>query len=281
MHRAYSCFRRRFWLSSVLATLTWLATSNVQAAITMVLTPDRELHAAITNPATGGTEAATPSISALFGIFAPAPVAISDAGPLGMDSASADQNSTTPNVGGPSIYGNGHATGSADWTGPSGFSVMADSFFDVFFQVDVSGTYDLAGSVDSVLAGSGTAFAKVELFDTGFPAIPLLSELADPAHPGHAFGSPILLMAGSTYELKAKAFVSFGGGFGTASGDASWDFRLDPQAVPEPSSLVVMAGLGLCFAVARRGFRRQCLCRLSDKFAGPAVGPIGSYRGQV
>jgi len=130
----------------------------------------------------------------------------------------------------------------------------------VFFTVDFSGFYDFSATVataSSYPIGSGPTVAAVQLIDTAFPAIPLAVVYDDPGTAGtETFIGSKFLTAGFTYRLTAQAFLSPGGDFvAVDTATASWDFSLvarDAAAVPEPSSWMLLAGLGIGLVVAHR-----------------------------
>lgn len=253
------------WIcSTAVAMVAVFGGAPVQASIMITPpAPSRYVASAVTSGFTGATVAGPFTSSTAFGLFSPAPSSVSSVGgPLGIDSATATQSSLTPSITGSSISGGGTATASVTWVGPSGYSVTADSFFDVFFEVDLPGTFNLSGVVDSggtFPPGSGIDSAEVKLVDNALPGSPLFLEGTNPGDPGpDPFNVNLSLTPGITYRLTARALVSRGGPSGVASADASWNLNLEEVAVPEPSTFVLAALglLGLGCVALRKKYRR-------------------------
>jgi PEP-CTERM motif len=253
----------------------WSAVATANAAIVMVSppVPNRFVVAAATNPTPPfGTVTSGPSSSTLFGSFGELVTVDHEgpkSGPLGSSFAQAAQTSSTPPVVIDLIFGAGRATVRAAWeppTGGSGFSGGADSFFDVHFEVSLPGIYFLGGSVDFVSVnpvGSGASnFAQVRLINTN-TATDLLLERSDFPDAGpDAFGASLSLAPGITYRLIAEANVNVSIPFvGAHDATARWDFRLAPEtttgAVPEPSSFVLLAGIGLLLPTVTQRRKRK------------------------
>jgi hypothetical protein len=173
---------------------------------------------------------------------------------IGTLTAMADQDSTTPDLVGPSMAGMGNTMVHVDsWdavANMSGYSVMADSFFDVYFEVDVTGIYTLSAMVSfsgMFPSGSGGGSAIVELLDVTAAPVTLHSVTklsTDP--PGSATLSPTLvtLSMGDKYRLFARAGMSLGG-VTMATSDAMGHWEFDLSAVPEVGSFIAMTPLAL------------------------------------
>jgi hypothetical protein len=152
------------------------------------------------------------------------------------------------------MSGVGVSTASAEATGATGFSVLADSFFDVFFDVTAASDYTLLAAVE--WAGETPPFfgyARVQLIDVTNATVP--AEIyRDPMLPGTStLSTTVALSTGVTYRLRAESHIA--GGFDVAGeygSTANWVFDL--SQVPEPASatLVVVALLGLSACGARR-----------------------------
>ncbi len=170
----------------------------------------------------------------------------------GSISSSASHSSTVPAIG-PGMDGIGSVSASASATGFTGFSNLADSFFDVFFDVSTTGFYGLDASVNwTGDTPPYTDFASVELRDVT-SSITIDSVVSNVGSPGvHELHNAYFLTAGVHYRLLAEAKIE--GGFATAgeySAAGGWSFTL----APEPSS-VTLATLGLVGLVGW-GWRRR------------------------
>jgi len=166
--------------------------------------------------------------------------------PAGTIGSAASQSSIIPSLTGPAMDGLGSVSTFASATGFTGFSNLADSFFDVFFEVSTTGFYNLDASVNwtgDVPPFSG--FASVELRDIT-SATTIDSVVSDVGSPGvHELHDAYFLTTGISYRLLAEAKIA--GGFATAGEyDASggWSVTL----VPEPSTLGLLAAAGVTLA---------------------------------
>jgi len=170
--------------------------------------------------------------------------------------SSASQTSTVPSIG-PGMDGVGSVSTFASATGFTGFSNLADSFLDVFFNVSTTGFYGLDASVN--WTGDSppySGFALVELRDVT-SSITIDSVVSHVGSPGiHELHDAYFLTSGISYRLLAEAKID--GGFATAGeygASGGWSFVL----VPEPSTLGLMATASVtltALAVIRRKLRR-------------------------
>jgi hypothetical protein len=204
----------------------------------------RSIGAAVTfDPGDGSTDMTA-------GPYSDTALSTNSMGP-GSLSATASQGSTTPDLIGPTMSGIGDVDASTVWVGPPGFSVMAVSFFDVFFEVDVSGMYLFSADVSwtgSVMLPGGSV---VELSDVTIPMSPVvlagvskfvLDQGSDSVPP-----TVLALSSGVDYRLLARTDISGGGediALSTALGH--WEFSL--TAIPEISSFVAMTPLAFVAA---------------------------------
>ena len=123
---------------------------------------------------------------------------------------------------------------------------IADSFFDVFFNLTQPSTVSLSGTTNQY-AGFG-APGSVVFFGPG-------GQITTSPPLGGPFSYSALLAAGQ-YELKAIS-ASNGGEF--SPGVSSFNFTFNAVAVPEPSTLCFasLGFAGLLLAVRRRVRRRR------------------------
>jgi hypothetical protein len=236
-----------------------LLACEAQAAIVMT-SSFRQVVAAAT-----GVPTADFDDSDEFGIFDES-AAVIGAPPGGATSANANQISTTPDPSGPPsvISGSGDVSTLVTWgTTEEGFSIFADSIFQAEFEIDdltpqsylLTATVHWTGDVPPF-----GGFSTVALFGSGS----LIADIeVSPDDPGAATLVPTLvtLLPGTSYEILAESQIS--GGFassGTFVGAGSWTFALAPATavVPEPASLILLAGLGIGVAAVtgrrQRGF---------------------------
>ena len=173
--------------------------------------------------------------------------------PAGFVSSTATQSSVIPDLVGPSMTGVGSSSVLVDATGFTGFSVFADSFFDVFFSVTVDQTYRLDADVN--WGGDFPPFggyARVQLMDVTNMLVPFDVQ-RDSMLPGTASLDLLIpLYIGNLYRLRAESHIA--GGFATAGvydATAGWNFTF---TVPEPTSatLVFIAMLATTGITARR-----------------------------
>jgi hypothetical protein len=163
----------------------------------------------------------------------------------------AHHDSTIPIVMGPSMFGSGAIDFDVMRTMSAG-SGFAQSFFDVFFEVSLSGDYALTGDLErhsnAVFAPSATVLFEE---DMGFKFLnqSVMSFMTEP------FDVTVPLVPLTTYHLKLVADVNFDfdafAMFTDANGGSSWNFSLAPTAVPEPSSLALLA-IGTMGLIGRR-----------------------------
>jgi hypothetical protein len=152
-------------------------------------------------------------------------------------SVTANQDSSIPNLTGPTMSGMGMVE--VTWNPGVAQAASVDSFFDVFFSVDATAQYVLSGRLTNstnVLSGITTLFARL-LNKTGG------TSLADHSAAG-PFSDTVMLETGNTYELKLDANIdgNLAAVMATTIEDASWQFTLAP--VSEPSTLA-LAGTGV------------------------------------
>jgi hypothetical protein len=185
--------------------------------------------------------------------------AVATAGPWGVLTANADQTSSTPATTGPLMTGIGTGSLTASPPASSGFSETARSFFDVFFTVDLTQTYQLDATVnwaDTYPPGMISGIAIVDLRDVtgGVPGVPLGGISSDPGDPGlKSLLTTALLSVGQVYRLEAKVFMS-AGGLAMAPYTASSSFAATLSLVPEVGSAAMMtlATLGAAICAWRR-----------------------------
>ena len=183
--------------------------------------------------------------------------------PAGEVYTTANQSSYAPNTTGPTMSGGGAVTATTTATGDTGFSVLADSFFDVFFQVSVDELYYF----DAAVNWNGdfppySDFARVTLSDFT-NSVDLLEVLRTSGTQGsQSITGTVFLYAGTTYRMFGEAKIEGGwatAGFSTASAD--WSFLL---IVPEPGGLTLFA-LG---ALGLTVYARRCRSRTASSHAG-------------
>jgi hypothetical protein len=158
----------------------------------------------------------------------------------GTISSFAHQSSTTPSFVGPSMGGVGSADAMALASGLTGFSNIAESFFDIGFDVTATGFYKLDATVDWTgdLPPPFVGFATVELHDVS--SLLLIDSVAStPASPSmHELHSSYLLFAGTHYRLYAEVEIAGGSDVGGLYGTSgSWGVTF---GVPEPGCLTVL-----------------------------------------
>lgn len=171
--------------------------------------------------------------------------------PAGLIGSFAHQSSSVPGFIGPGMGGVGTADVFASATGFTGFSNIAESFFDVDFKVTSTGFYKFTASTEWIGGPPPPygGFAIVELLDITH-AVSIDSVTSTPFSPGiDSVTGMYFLIAGDDYRVSAE--VEIAGGFATAGeydAHGSWSFIL----APEPGSL----GLG-CTALAFLAIRRR------------------------
>lgn len=174
-----------------------------------------------------------------------------------VQSGGSSQTSSTPNVVGATLSGQGRA--GAGYTGADGATInpVFDSLFDVAFNVDVTQSYSLTAAVE----WSGTfspidGFAMVELKNVTLGTTLALARVnAGQFAPN--LQTSFVLQPGTAYRLVAEGKV-FGppNEFTPLSGDAQWSFTL--TAVPEAGSMTlatVATTLGSAGVAWRRRLR--------------------------
>lgn len=223
-------FRRATPLLLIAVGLVALGTPSAHADL-IVTSTSRSVTALATGaPGDGDT-------TALTGLYVHSSSAIGSS-PAGTISSGASQSSNVPSIG-PAMGGTGTVSTHASATGFTGFSNLADSFFDVFFDVSSTGFYNLDASVNwSGAAPPFGGFASVQLKDVS-SAIIIDTVFSDLGSPGvHELHDAYFLTAGIHYRLTAEAKID--GGFATAGeygASGGWSVTL----VPEPSTLALAA----------------------------------------
>jgi hypothetical protein len=156
----------------------------------------------------------------------------------------------------------GNVAATATWDNPPGWSVMATSFFDVFFEVDIAGSYTFSASVNWTGSADLIGEARVEIQDATvlMSPTPILSPLTkSDSDQGSAMLGPtvIALTPGIDYRVFARSVISGGGGTDVtgASAMGHWEFSL--TAVPEISGFVAMTPLALVAAYCSWRHRRS------------------------
>ena len=246
----------RYFLPMVIAV--WLGTApaaSAQITVDLAYGPDR--HVAGSASVDGGSSPSFNVSNGGGGPFSAAPAPITDSANGNTVTVSASQNSSIPNLTGPSMSGSGAAHETANITNAHGAIVAngsAESFFDIGFEVAVSQPYVLSGSFTAANGdGSSSAFVVSQFFDdtTGDQPFSLRQD-TDGTTP---FSVTLSLAAGDQYDLYIDAAAAPGFLFNPTSGptnfDSSWTFDLSPVPVPEPSALALLGAAGLT-AVGRR-----------------------------
>lgn len=179
-------------------------------------------------------------------------VGVSDAGTV---TAAAKQTSSIPDPLGQSIAGVGEVAASVDATGRTGYSVVADSFFEVFFEVDLDGVYSFDASIefDSDFPPFG-GFVKVELLDVTH-SLTLESVSLDAINQGtDSILKSVALFAGTEYSLFARVRIDGGAALaGPFGGSSTWDASI--QQIPEPSSALLLVSAATCCTIATGRFK--------------------------
>ena len=142
-----------------------LMTRPASAAIS-VTSASRSVAAAATGDAGDGDS------TTAGGIYTHTATSIG-ASPAGLVSTEGHHSSSIPDLVGPSMTGLGTSDVLVDATGTTGFSVLADSFFDVFFEVTVDRPYHLTADVHWI--GDFPPFggyARVQLLDVTNALVP-------------------------------------------------------------------------------------------------------------
>jgi hypothetical protein len=146
------------------------------------------------------------------------------------------------------LSGNGYSAANVLWDAAS----IADSFYDVHFNIDTASDFHISGQLNAYLY-EGTigmdALSSVSL--TGGPS-GLNKSYTSHGNP-RSFGELITLEPGN-YQLTARGWA----GWSTApSGGAGYaDFTFSLQPIPEPST-VVLLGVGAVSLLAHAWRRRR------------------------
>ncbi len=172
--------------------------------------------------------------------------------------AHAKQDSIIPNLVGPSMSGSGSADASAMVDSGSVGNYYAQSFFDVFFEVDLNADYLFTGSLSfwsDDPYGFGSAYFTLS-FANGADIFSASNEYDNQGSTG--FAGIVGLVAGFTYRLQIDAHVGseIVEGVSAVKSEATWQFNLGPNtsSVPEPSAclLVLTGAIGLGVTFKRR-----------------------------
>lgn len=176
-------------------------------------------------------------------------------------SGAAIQDSMTPSLIGPSMLGSGDVASLVALNAALGtVGVSLISSFDVQFQVDQDGEYDIEAAVawnGTALSngGPGFNFTSFEFFDVSSSQT-LYSASRDVSQPGTSgLADTLNLETGHIYRVVLRARI--GGGHSTVgshSAQSTWSFELGKvSAIPEPShALVLMTFSGLWVLSGRR-----------------------------
>jgi hypothetical protein len=163
----------------------------------------------------------------------------------GVITADAVQVSDTPANVGSTMSGRGTLGSTADLTGATGFSALADSLFDATFTVDSAGPYALSADVEwTGTSAPYEGFAGITLEDgAGNDLAVVMRTFA--LQGAASIDTVVTLNPGTTYHLVARGRIEGGGdpGEGVYGADASWEFEL--VAVPEASAVLVLSPLAL------------------------------------
>jgi hypothetical protein len=143
------------------------------------------------------------------------------------------------------MSGRGTVHSVATLTGASGFSALADSYFNATFTVDMAGLYSLTAAAKwSGTAATYSGFAVVNLEDAAMNDLALV--MRSFALQGvDSVATVVALNPGTSYHLFAQSRLDGGGdpGAGGYSADASWEFEL--AAVPEAGCVLCMTPLAI------------------------------------
>jgi hypothetical protein len=178
------------------------------------------------------------------------------------------QSSTVPPPTPTSMTGSGGTV--VDVASPvgAGFSVLADSFFDVFFTVDVDQSYQLNANVTWTgppIGGVG-GFSMVELKDVTHSTTlaTLKKHVGDQGSADLGVsGVLVALSTATSYRLTAQSRIDGGSGGMpvTLHTTGDWGFQLDATSIPEPGawvfSIPVILGLGVVGLWRRMRAARQ------------------------
>jgi len=213
----------------VLGPLTWLL-PGAALALTMTLQGQERgvVSAALAAEASGFEERYDPAESSDFFDF---DVPVTSSATTTSASATAF-SSLDSSLGALVVSADGQVSATAATTALDARGrAPADSFFEVLFQVDVSGDVLFAGNVQAAFDGAdGDAWASVELVDVD-GASTLVSYEAAPGE-DIAFDQTVSLAANTTYRLTAQslAYAQASEIIESSAGSASYMI-----AVPEPS----------------------------------------------
>jgi hypothetical protein len=142
------------------------------------------------------------------------------------------------------------------------WSPLADSLFDVTFEVDVETTYSFRASAawlgDDSPFLDGIAQVSFQDVTNGPDVAPMIGSSGATPLADHVGPLLVTLSPGVDYRLTARAIIAGGGFPGIFEANASWSFTLTP--VPEARSLALLSPIVLGAALGvwwskRRGRR--------------------------
>lgn len=192
--------------------------------------------------ANDGTNPTTSNSTTSTGLYSSSESTSANPSGTRINSAAAGQDS---GISGGALFGSGFSSLDAEPFTPA----FAQSFFDVFFHLDVPHTVSGGVTLQTVIDG-GSAQASFSLTGPGVSIV-----IQDPLL-GNPLALPIsgMLPAGD-YELHLLAASAASNNGGFSFDQASWGFGLLLTAVPEPGMLALLSTGGaalLGFALRRR-----------------------------